>query len=178
MTPDVFNPETTMLAATLQRLLADGSLTVSVVSNATEIDGSSVYKWAAGQHEPGFSKIALLFRHCGSEAVQAAILDLITRGTHWRTVQLPPKADIDGDGDVDTDDALAAALAALHELAQLLDEVRQTGGGRAINDAKADAIDGIGNAAIRKILSALRCVAFVHQQQRSRRKARVVATAG
>lgn len=164
-----------MLAATLQRLLAEGSLTVSTVSNATEIDGSSVYKWAAGLHEPSVSKFALLFRHCGSEPVQQALLDLITRGTPWKAVVMSKAADIDGDGDVDTDDALAAALAALHELAELLDGVRKVGRGGTIADAQADAIDATGNACIRKTMAALRCVAFVHeQQQQNRRKARPV----
>lgn len=171
--PDI--TDTSMLSATLQRLHADGALSVGAVCDATQIDASSVYKWMAGQHDPSFSKIALLFRHCDNERVQAAILDLLTRGTPWRAVAIPKACDIDGDGDVDTDDALASAVAALQDLAELLDGVRKADGVQ-IDGAVADSLDATGNAAIRKILAALRCVAFVHEQQQKRRKARQVTT--
>lgn len=171
-------PECTMLAATLQRLLADGSLTVSAVSNATEIDGSSVYRWAAGQHEPGFSKIALLFRHCGSERVQRELLDLLTRGTPWLAVRLPGDGDVNGDGDVDTDDALASAIDATKAIGQLLDGVHTADDDRVVTPHERDMVRDTANAAIRAILTAVQCVDFVCDQRinAGRRKAKSVAT--
>jgi len=105
--------ETTMLADTLQHLNQEGELDVTDLSQATGLAPSSLYRWIAGQTEPTFTSVSLVFRHSRSPRVQQALLGLLTAGTGWVATLIPPDADIDGDGDVDADDMVRGTLAAM-----------------------------------------------------------------
>jgi len=164
--------ETTMFASVLQRLHSQGHLDVAKAAQATGLDPSTIYKWIAGATEPGVTNASLLVRHCHDPQVQAALLGVFTAGTPWVASYLPTELDINGDGDVDTRDALIAAIDALDGLAEHLRGVQDVGAKHAISSEELAHIHEHAESAVQGIVASQRVIQWLHDQQQRRRPAR------
>lgn len=165
-----------MFSATLQRLVNDGHLTAQQLALHTGYDPSTAYRWISGATEPPVGAVCLLFRNCRSVEVQSAILSVMTEGTDWAASTIPSNLDVDGDGDVSTQDALASNAEAIETLANF---IRQCVGKKQttrIDNSTLSALQGCSDAAIRAVLTSKRIFEWLHAQESKRRPARTVVS--
>jgi len=113
-----------MSSHVLQRLHEQGALTPQQFADLTHLQPHSGYAYY-DQRELNYTKLRMLLRMNDPRIVQAFLDDLLP--SDWAVTQLPGELDIDGDGDVDTDDALKQTTDALRNFANLIESIRASG---------------------------------------------------
>lgn len=96
-----------MINELLQQLVAEGKLTVAELQDLWGLAKSSVYPYLVDR-EPCFDKLRALIRRSRNQEVRYRVLGLLCQGAGIATITLPDALDINGDGDIDTDDVLTA----------------------------------------------------------------------
>ena len=131
-----------MISDTLRRLSDEGTLTAKALADLLDLDPSSAYRYLSGETEPRFGQIRTLFRQSRSPEVQRQVLAALCSGTGWVMQHLPAKADVNGDGQVNTDDIFDGAVHSLGGVQSLLKHTRdaQKTGMRRIAPARAEAM--------------------------------------
>jgi len=115
-----------LICDTLAGLNDSGDLSVKQLEDALVLAPRSGY--------PFFSRrildahqLRLLFRATRSETAQRAILGYLTNGTAWVVEHVAASADINGDGDINTDDIVDGAIQAMQELTAALEAAHAQG---------------------------------------------------
>lgn len=161
-----------MLATVLQDLHARGRLTPGLFVEATGRDHSTLYRYLAGSSQPSYHTIQQLFAHCDDEEIQLALLADFTRGVAIAFSHIPAELDIDGDGDVNMDDVLEAAIAANFELAEWLQDIQKATHDGKVTQVELIQADTLGRRVIASVLAALGILDHIAERQGRRRQAR------
>ena len=164
--------ETTMLAATLQRLTQSGLLDVRHAAESSGLDSSAIYKWIAGQRDPSFTNLKHVFMALGRDA-QLAILGVMSAGTGWIHTCPPGQLDLNGDGDIDTDDALDAIIGSLDHMSDSLKKLRKLEHKTKPTDTATAELCANCDDVITRVAAAKAIVQFLNQRDDGRRAARM-----
>lgn len=123
-----------MSSEILQALIADGTVTVNELTDVMNLSRDALYRRTAGT-ELVYHELRTLIRRFPDARVAFAFLDDLLAGTGVIAMRSPASAgcDMDDDGDIDTDDLLAAAVAQVEAIGQRIGDVH-----RAIADGKVD----------------------------------------
>ncbi len=113
-----------MISETLQRLIDQGITSAKEISELTGVAPSTVYRWIAGKSQPDFEAIRMLVRHLPHARGQEAILTAFTAGSAWKSFHVDPKLDVNLDGVVNHDDALAASIESVRSASESLSKLR------------------------------------------------------
>ncbi len=163
-----------MLAITLQRLVEQNLTTVKEIGELAGVSPSTVYRWIAGQSQPDFNAIRLLIRHLPNPQAQDALISLLTTGTGWRLTRQILDLDVNHDGRVDTDDALDAAIRAVHAAGDSLRAVRDSARDGVVSREEAVALIAQLNEVIGQSELVQEVMLRLVEARKKRRAARVV----
>lgn len=176
--------ETTMLGDTLRQLHESGELPAPVLADLVGLHPSSIYRWFADT-DPGFMRVRQIFRQCGSAEAQRALLALLITGTGWVATLVDGETDCDvnGDGRVCGDDAVAAGVQLVARAAEALREVHATA---ELQQSRGENISGRDRQAMMAMLDHVladalrtqRILKIIDDQASRRRKARPVTVGG
>ncbi|MFW6060471.1 MAG: helix-turn-helix domain-containing protein [Phycisphaeraceae bacterium] len=114
-----------MIDKTLQHLIHEQLTSAREISELAGVSSSTVYRWIAGESQPDFNSIRLLLRHLSDPQAQQALLAAFAAGTPWQFVHHDDPLDVNNDGQLNTDDALDAAIAVMQTSARSLQQVRE-----------------------------------------------------
>lgn len=98
-----------MSAEILHRLEQEGVVNAASLADCWSLAPSSCYPYFV-ERELSYSKLRDLFRHTGDPRIAEAFLSDLLGGTGFIYMNVPESLDLDGDGDIDTDDALKASI--------------------------------------------------------------------
>ena len=116
----------------LRELLEDGATSIDELSVLLGgLSKSGTYRYTEAT-ELRFGQLMVLLRQAGDDRVRRAFLNKMLPASGWQVTRLPEAMDVDGDGDIDTDDALAQMVQSLGPTQQAL---------QALQSADSDAID-------------------------------------
>ncbi len=87
------------------------------------VSTSTVYRWTTNQSQPDFESIRLLIRLLPSPRAQKELLNALLGGSAWSASRTEVELDVNRDGVIDRDDALAAALASVQAVTQSLSQI-------------------------------------------------------
>jgi hypothetical protein len=133
------------------------------------ISETAAYRYF-GETELRFGHLLSIMSHAKDDRVRERLLNELCAGSGWTATRLPAELDINGDGDVDTHDALAGTVETIDRASKALKSLLRHGdkAGRYI-DAQAALRD-----AAEKSLAALAVIDWLQAHQSKRRKAREV----
>ena len=114
-----------MLSETLRRIIADKLTTAREIGELTGAAPSTVYRWISGESEPSYTSLRLLMRLLPNRKAQQELLTSITAGTQWVAYTFDVNADVNGDGIVDHNDAIDAAVSNVMRSAESLKAMRE-----------------------------------------------------
>lgn len=171
---DTNDKELTVLAETLHRLDDDGAIDIHAAKAYTGISRSTINRWINGDREPGFRHIKQFFLS-QSPRVQLAILNVFSAGTNWTHTDLPTDLDINGDGQVDTDDALDALIISLDVVSDSLKQIRKSRNSKFTDVLTADLCERI-DRLVTHAVAGKSVIQFLNLQNNSRRAARPLAS--
>ncbi|MEO0476771.1 MAG: hypothetical protein AAF085_12515 [Planctomycetota bacterium] len=106
----------------VRRLLNENATSVPELQRIMGLAESSVYRYAE-QTELRFGQLLAIFNFAKSDRVRELILDELLPGTGAAVVWLPETMDANGDGDINTDDAVVHAVAAIGQLHNTLEKL-------------------------------------------------------
>lgn len=106
-----------MSAEILHRLEQQGVLNAAALADIWSLAPSSCYPYFVDR-ELGYSKLRALLRHGGDDRINEAFHSDLMGGTGFVFMNLPDSLDLDGDGDIDTDDALKSCVGQMAESAE------------------------------------------------------------
>ena len=112
-----------MLQQALQRVIDLKLTSAREVGELAGVSTSTVYRWIAGQSQPDFDSIRLLVRLLPDRRAQEEILNAFLNGTEWSASRLEMELDVNQDGVVDGQDALAAAIESVQGAAKSLSQI-------------------------------------------------------
>lgn len=175
-TPATFQPRTQesdqpmSIDVLRQLILEDRSLSMAELGVLLGgLSRTGAYRYLEST-ELRFGQLVCLYRHAKSDAVRDAIDSALIAGTGRQVIQLPQAADLDGDGDIDTNDALAGANQTIGRASVALKMLLDNGAEQS-DVAKAQA-----RAALAKAIHAASCAMSVldwlDENQPKRRRAR------
>lgn len=113
-----------MLASALSKLIESEATSVTEVAELAGVSNSTVYRWIARRSEPSFDAIRRLIRGLPNPRAQEALLATLLTGTPYRLHATALALDVNQDGQVDGEDALDAAIRAVHSAGRSLTAVR------------------------------------------------------
>lgn len=162
---DTQESEQPMSIELMRRLLNEGATNVPELMRLMGLAESSVYRYAEST-ELRFGQLLRIFAFARSDRARELILAELLPGTGYTAIKLPVAADLDGDGDIDTDDALRCAAGVIAKASRALDMVIN------LDDSEyTDARRALKDAAERA-LAAVAIIDFVEAHAPKRRKAR------
>ena len=115
-----------MLAKALQKLIDQQLTTAKEIGELAGVSTSTVYRWVNCESQPDFDSIRLLVRHLPKAEAQEIILSVFTAGTTWQMATLECDMDVNGDGQIDAEDALDACIQAVKCSADALEQIRNS----------------------------------------------------
>jgi len=164
--------ETTLIADALIAVTGHGHVTVADISDVWGVSPGTVHRHIAGECSTTFERIRTLFRRALTPDGQAVILDLFTAGTGWLTEHVDQDLDLNGDGAVDTDDVIDAAIATIDQASQSLKTLRAATEDGAITAGEHDENQAVIAELLKAALIARQVEAYIYEHQAPRRKAR------
>lgn len=166
-----------MISRTLQTLHTEGKLTVRQFEDATGLSDSTFYRWLAGESEPTFIAVQQLIAHHPDGLVQAALIGAALRGSGFVAAQMSEDLDINGDGQVDMIDALAASNASIKVLAQMAEGLLEalSKENHKVQEMEVAHFQQQAAKAQRGVFSMVTIIETLHQLQSRRHKARAFA---
>ena len=115
-----------MIAATLQKMIADGITSAKEVSELTGVASSTVYRWLNEKSQPDFTAMSMLLRQLPHKEGQQRLLAAYMAGTAWQFYQIEAEIDVNFDGKVDEEDALIASIESVRTASESLSRLRMT----------------------------------------------------
>ena len=109
MTAPLFGDETPMSAHVLDQLQRDRAVTLEQLAGLWSIAPHSIYPYFVDR-EMTYSKLRTLFRHAEDDRVRDRILADLLPGSGYVATRAQPHLDRNGDGDVDSRDAVDAMI--------------------------------------------------------------------
>lgn len=155
------------MSAEMFRSLNDaGVLTPKRIAYILKQDVTSGYRWLT-DYDPRLSQYCAVFSFCESMEAQRQMLELLTTGTRWVHEYLPANLDIDGNGEVDTNDIFAALTQALRNLADGVDALRTTGlPSQRITPSQSEELFKDFSEALSFLLAGRRCLKYLTSPSR------------
>lgn len=152
------------------KLLGCGAIKAPELRVHLGVAETGVYRYTE-RTELRYGQLLNMFRHAKDDRVREMILEDLLPGTGYVVTRLPEALDINGDGDVDTHDALGSVVETIDQASTALKVLLHSGddAGRYI-----DARHALKDAA-EKTLAALAVVDYLQKHQPVRRKAKEVA---
>ena len=169
--------EITMINGILQKLVNDNLLTVRFLADLWNITPQAVYNYFNGT-EPTYGKIRTLFRRSDKPDVQKEILQDLLSGTGWYAAHVEADKDVNGDGDVDLDDAMEAALAAMQNHAEFLHKFYAASQAGKLSEREHAEARRFAATIIESAVLVDRIIEHVAEQQVKRRPARPIVAGG
>jgi len=157
--------ETPMSADVLQRLNQDGVLTIDTMADLFNIQPHSAYPYLVDR-EMRYGHVRTLCRRSKDPRIPAAIYNDLTTGTGFTVVYIDAPLDVDGDGDVDTDDVLGHAISALGHLSNYLAQVQRGG------DFDLRRLASLKQRVMQGVVNSQRAATHIYQTRTRRKKAR------
>jgi hypothetical protein len=117
-------------------------------------------------------RFRLIFRQCGNELAQQALLQVLLEGTAWQAEYCDGDLDVNGDGDVNVDDALTAAIDADVAHAGYCRELVAKGIKAGLTSEQLDKMEQATFPAMRSLRQSLAIARWIRQHTTQRRKAR------
>lgn len=109
-----------MIATTLQECLEEGLISHPELQDLLNLDRSSVYRYISGQTPLRYDQIRVLVKHIKSPHARSRILTDLLSGTPFVATYIESDLDINGDGDINTRDAIASTAKICEEAASML----------------------------------------------------------
>ncbi len=104
----------------LQTLARERRLDVHELADLLNIATSSAYRYFNGETELRYGQLRTLIRSCRDRGARLALIRSLLGGTGIYCVEVDPRLDLDGDGDVDTQDIIVGCIKANRQTAKLL----------------------------------------------------------
>ncbi len=120
--PATQEAEQPMSIELMRRLLNEQATTVPELMRIMGLAESSVYRYTEST-ELRFGQLLAIFNFAKSDRVRELILAELLPGSGADVVWLPEAMDANGDGDVNTDDAVVHAVAAIGKLHKTLEKL-------------------------------------------------------
>lgn len=165
------DPEMPMSADLLQRCVADGSLTVHEIADLLNRSQSCAYDYL-GRTELRYGQARTLFRHADSDGIREAILQDLLPGTGYIAQRIDASLDVDGDGDVDLDDAIAAGIAAVSKAAESLRQLHAASADQRVKADQAQAMLTTLHSLLGQVATTANVVRYLRDLEAKRRPAR------
>jgi hypothetical protein len=147
----------------LSQLNESGMMTVKEIENILDLAYRSGYPYIAGKI-PDARQLRELFRHAPERSrvsIQSVILEYIAGGTGWNWWHIPKALDVNGDGQVNTDDALFCLVKSLRATAEAIELVHSS---RQMEKGDADMLMVHMSDAINKLAIGRQVVSFLHER--------------
>lgn len=161
----------------LQRLNTSGELPVTEIADLLGISQSSAYRYL-NETELRFGQLRQLLRFCRSDGARVALVHAVISGTPLVVTPVNPNLDLNGDGEVDTKDALAGTSKLLTDLASLLNHVVDMQGKGVTGEAEQDEILGLLGQIMGRAHVVQQILELEVRSTRQRRKARAFTPGG
>jgi hypothetical protein len=116
----------TVISEILRPLHENGRVTISSMADVLSRSSASVYRYLSGETDLEYGQVRALVKLTDNTALQEAILLDLTKGTGWYVAKVPAHLDVNGDGDVDLDDALQKAIETNQQTAAFLADALET----------------------------------------------------
>jgi hypothetical protein len=163
--------ETPVLNHVLRQLHDAGHLTVKQMADLLGIQPDNVYPYHHDR-QLTMDRFRLIFRHCGNPVAQQALLQVLLEGTDWQAEYCDKDLDVNGDGDVNVDDALVAAIDADVAHAAFCKELVAKGIKAGLTSEQLDKMEQATFAAMRSLRQSLAIARWLREHTVQRRKAR------
>lgn len=113
-----------MISAALTNIIEQKLTTVGEISELAGVSPSTVYRWINGQTQPPYDAIRLLIRHMPDARAQRILLLYTIRGTPWQLRGPHETLDVNGDGQIDSNDALDSMIRIVRQASMSLSQIR------------------------------------------------------
>ena len=107
----------------LQRVIDLKLTSAREMGELAGVSTSTVYRWTTNQTQPDFESVRLLIRLLPSPRAQEELLNALLGGSAWSASRTEVELDVNHDGVIDRDDALAAALVSVQAATQSLSAI-------------------------------------------------------
>jgi len=162
--------EQTMSADILQRAREAGAIDAIELSDLFSVSRSAGYDYF-GRTGLSYAQFRTLFRRAANDEVRDLFLIDLLPGTGYIVQRIDASLDVDGDGDVDTDDAMTSGIDAMADCAQVVKAMRDATSGRALSRADADDLLAALQELVSQAVTTINIVSYLGDQAGRRRKA-------
>lgn len=128
-----------------------------------------------GESDPKWSTVKAVF-NAAPTGGQSTIIAALVAGTRWVGHLQPETLDLDGDGDVTTDDAMLATIEATEKLAAQMRDLHRASADRAVTPAEAATLYADIDATIGDLLAVKAVVTLLEELGSKRRKCKSLTT--
>ena len=162
-------PEIPMIAQLLQQLDREGVLRAPEIADVCGVAESTAYDYISGRTEMKISRVRALLHHAEDDRVRDLILSDLARKGYF-VMQGCPEIDINGDDDVDTSVAMAAALQTVRDAVDAAMGIHATCSEGEIDDAGLLRIEQKLQTMLNNTMAAIHVVRFLNGNHPSRRR--------
>lgn len=160
-----------MISAALTNIIEQKLTSVGEISELAGVSPSTVYRWINGQTQPPYDAVRLLVRHLPEPRAQRILLLYTIRGTPWQLRGPHDTLDVNGDGDIDSNDALDSMIRIVRQaslsLAQIRDALREK---PLTSEEMMEAVETLEDVAIESCLAQQILARIQESHQRGRRR--------
>lgn len=163
--------ETPLIVELLQRCHRDRLTSIAEIQDLLGVAEATAYSYLS-RTEIRAGQLRTLIRRCADPRFRLALLGDLARGTDCIVTPLDPRCDVDGDGDVDTDDAIAAGLRQLDHASGGIRRLHTAAADHRITAEEADDLLADIDRGLAELAQLRNIVAALGEQSSRRRKGR------
>ncbi|MEM6394625.1 MAG: hypothetical protein AAF797_17810, partial [Planctomycetota bacterium] len=163
-------PEIPMIAQLLQQLDRAGALRAPEIADLCGVAESTAYDYISGRTEMKVCRLRSLLHHASDDRVRDLILADLAGNTGYHLVQGSPELDVNGDGDIDTNDVMAAALQTVRDASDAASGIHATSGDGEIDDADLRQIEQQLQLMLNHTMVAMQVARFLNEHRPSLRR--------
>lgn len=165
-----------MFGGLLQRLCSEGRLTIQQIADAWKIEPHSVYPYFNDRWPP-LDRYLLLVERVAPD-VQRELIAFVIRGCpRWVATRVDPALDVNGDGDINTDDAVSAAISSADQAMGLVKQTHASVGDRNLTVPEIDDLLKLRDDALSHLVQYGELLLYLRSQAARRRSRRTLTCA-